>query len=57
MKTEAEFVAEMKVINADRNEELAHIKADALVTEALRELGWHKLADAYDDDTVTRWYA
>ena len=37
--------------------EVAHRRADHLLIATLRELGYEKAMDIYDDDNLTKWYS
>lgn len=49
------FVDHMKQCQTNLNTELAHIDADYILVEFIRELGYNDLADAYE--TVKKWYS
>lgn len=51
------FVKRMRVVSEIGDSESRHSNADGLVDDALRALGYHKLADAYFDALDGCWYA
>jgi hypothetical protein len=56
--TENEMVERMTALcHPDCDKELAHCEGDDLVSAALRQCGWGKLADAYYKARDNWWYA
>lgn len=55
--TEDEALKKLAEIVADGDPEGAHRNADELVRDALRALGWTRLADAYWKASDDWWYA
>ena len=56
--TEQDYVDAMNTAAAAQGDrEVAHGTGDQLVSAALRELGWSKLADAFDHAKKDWWYA
>ncbi len=61
MKTRKEIedtaLKELQAKGATGDSEVAHINADAILTETLRKLGLNKLADLFDKLSDDYWYA
>jgi hypothetical protein len=53
--TKRTATARMLEIGKIGDTETAHLAADELVIEVLKEIGWKKFAKAYDD--VSKWYS
>lgn len=47
-------IKELKAMNAE-DEEREHSRADAILCEVLKSLGYHELVEAYE--AVDKWYA
>jgi hypothetical protein len=49
-------LAELRALKAkDRDEESGHIRADDILVELLKALGYTEVAEAFDD--LPKWYA
>lgn len=48
-------VAELRALWGHKDPELAHIRADEILLELLRELGHDSVSEAFEG--VTRWFA
>ena len=54
--TENDFLQRWDVeVGGDGDTEAARGKADKIMSDALRSLGWTRLADAFD--SMEKWYA
>lgn len=51
----ADATEEMEALIENDDTEVAHLKADDILCELLRDLGYNTLVDAYDE--VAKWYA
>ena len=50
-----EAIKRLKEADEMVDEEIAHIAADHILCELLKELGYQSVVDAFDD--VSKWYA
>ena len=48
-------ISELKELNSNYDTEVAHIQADAILTELLTDLGLEEVVDVYE--TISKWYA
>lgn len=53
--TDKEAAKKMKLLGKDRDIEMSHGIADDLLVEIIRQAGFKKTADAYEQ--LTRWYS
>ena len=57
-KNEQEYIDKIGALTSTEGDaEDWHIGGDKLVSQALRELGWGQLADAYDKAKEDWWYS
>ena len=57
MKTEEEYIEKLKETCESSDKERNHIEADYLLCDALRQLGWEKLANEFRKQSDDFWYA
>lgn len=55
MTTKEEAIARLKACQEDGDQEMAHINADAVLCDLLRDLGYEEVVQAWAD--VDKWYA
>ena len=55
--SEQEYIDQIEALSDLSAPDVQHAKGDLLVSKALRELGWGKLADVYDEAKGSWWYA
>jgi len=55
--TEAEAVDALRALNVPDDQETGHGKADDLLVQFVRELGYKHLADTYDELSEFFWFA
>lgn len=55
--TEQEALVRLEAVIDANDKEVAHIKADDLLVDFIRELGYTKLADRFEKASNGFWYA
>jgi len=54
---EENALAQLEIIKQSTDIEVRHIEADKLLCDLLRELGFGKLIDSYEDEYFYKWYS